>query len=213
MTVDGSIIVAQPAAPSELVLLFHGVGASARDLLPLAELLAKSLPQAMVVSVQAPFASDFGSGHQWFSVRGITEGNRPERIAQALPIFQDAVRRWQSEAGISSDKTTLIGFSQGAVMALESTQAGTAPARTIVSLAGRFAANVRHLNPGTVYHLIHGDRDEVVPTEHSIRGAAQLKQLGAEVTLDLVPSLGHGIDGRMAGLVVNFVRQEKVVSQ
>jgi phospholipase/carboxylesterase len=213
MSSAGSIIAARPAVPGELVLLFHGVGASARDLLPLAELIAKSLPQAVVVSVDAPFASDFAAGRQWFSVRGVTEANRPERVAQALPLFQDTVHRWQAQAGVPADSTTLIGFSQGAIMALESTQSGSPGAGHIVSLAGRFAAPVRRASPGTVYHLIHGDQDRVVPTEHSIRGADELKQLGAEVTLDLVSSLGHGIDGRVAGLVMAYMTPQKIVGR
>lgn len=45
---------ATPAGDSELLLLFHGVGASARDLQPLAQALAELRPRAWVVSVQAP---------------------------------------------------------------------------------------------------------------------------------------------------------------
>lgn len=207
MNADASIVVSRPVLPAELVLLFHGVGASARDLLPLAEMIARSLPQAMVVSVDAPFASDFGTGRQWFSVQGVTEGDRPGRIAQAMPLFQQAVLRWQKVAGVSAGATTLLGFSQGAIMALESTQADVAVARRIVSLAGRFASDVTSPPQGTVYHLIHGDRDMVVPIEHITRGADQLKQLGVNVTLDVVPSLGHGIDARVAGLVMGYLAQ------
>jgi predicted esterase len=47
----------------------------------------------------------------------------------------------------------------------------------------------------------------VVPIEHIERGADQLKQLGVNVTLDVVPSLGHGIDARVAGLVTEYLAQ------
>lgn len=205
MNADASIVVSRPAIPAELVLLFHGVGASAHVLLPLAETIASSLPQAMVVSVDAPFASDFGTGRQWFSVRGVTEEDRPGRIAQAMPVFQQTVLRWREVAGVAAESTTLVGFSQGAIMALESTQSELPIARRVVGLAGRFASDVRRAPRGTIIHLIHGDRDLVVPTEHSKRGADQLKQLGGEVTLDIVPSLGHGIDARAAGLITGYL--------
>lgn len=207
MNADASIVVSRPALPAELVLLFHGVGASARDLLPLAEMIARSLPQAMVVSVDAPFASDFGTGRQWFSVQGVTEEDRPGRIAQAMPVFQHAVLRWQEVAGVSADATTLVGFSQGAIMSLESTQSDLAIARRVVALAGRFASDVKRPLQGTVYHLIHGDRDLVVPTEHSKRAEGQLKQLDVAVTLDVIPSLGHGIDVRVAKLVAGYLER------
>ena len=60
------LIVQQPALPQQLVLLFHGVGSNASDLLPLGQALAPHVPDALIVSVQAPDAQ--GPGRQWFSV-------------------------------------------------------------------------------------------------------------------------------------------------
>jgi phospholipase/carboxylesterase len=37
----------------------------------------------------------------------------------------------------------------------------------------------------------------VVPTSESVHAHAQLQALGAKVTLDLIPGLGHGIDAHM----------------
>ena len=67
------LIIQQPAGPAQqLVLLFHGVGSSAQNMLPVGRQLAAAYPNATVISVQAPFASDFGQGWQWFSVAGVT---------------------------------------------------------------------------------------------------------------------------------------------
>lgn len=205
MTPSNSVVVARPAAPAMLVLLFHGVGASAADLLPLARPIAAARPGAMVVSVEAPFPSGFGSGRQWFSVQGVTEANRPERIAQAMPAFIAAINGWQKEAGVDPGATTLVGFSQGAIMSLESTQVEAAPARRVVSIAGRFATPARSAAPGVRFHLIHGDQDGVVPAAHSGQAAVQLRELGAKVTIDLLPGLGHGIDARAARLVLDYL--------
>ena len=113
------LIVQQPATPSQLVLLFHGVGSSARDLMPLGEAMAPHLPAAAIVSLQAPEAA--GPGRQWFSIQGVTETDRPARVAAAMPGFRQAVGQWQAACAIGSAGTTLIGFSQGAIMGLEST--------------------------------------------------------------------------------------------
>jgi len=86
---------ATPAAP-QLLLLFHGVGSSAENMRPLGEALAALRPQAFVVSVRSPDASDLGQGWQWFPVQGMTEANRPERVAAAMPRFEEqAVLRRQ----------------------------------------------------------------------------------------------------------------------
>jgi phospholipase/carboxylesterase len=96
------------------------VGSSAANLVPLGEAIARAQPHAVVVSVEGPCASTLGSGREWFSVVGITEQNRPQRIAEVMPLFLQAIAKWQRESGIGPDRKVLVGFSQGAILALES---------------------------------------------------------------------------------------------
>ncbi len=110
---DDSILVAHPEGTNQLVLLFHGVGSSAQDLAPVAAALSKAQPKATVVSVEAPHPSQLGRGKEWFSVVGVTEENRPQRIAQAMPLFLETIRHWQNKIGIAPQRTVLVGFSQG----------------------------------------------------------------------------------------------------
>ncbi len=203
MTRDASAVVARPTGRvDELILLFHGVGADARSLIPFGQFLAGHRPAAQVVSVEAPFACDLGMGRQWFSVRDVTEENRPARVAQAMPEFASAVRHWQARSGVSAGGTVLIGFSQGAIMALESLQAGAPLAGRIISLAGRFARAPGRAPAGTLVHLIHGADDAVIPPGHSEQAAQALRTLGGQVTIDVLPGLGHGLDARVASRVL-----------
>lgn len=202
---DGALVIAQPASSDQLVLMFHGMGSSPGDLAPLGATLARVRPRATVVSVQAPHASQMGRGWEWFSVAGITEANRPQRIAQAMPLFLQAIAHWQGVSGIGPDRTALVGFSQGAIMSLESTQSGLSPqpaAHTLIAMAGRLAEPARRALAGVRVHLIHGEEDSIVPARCSVQAEGELRALGGEVTLDLVPGLGHGIDARVLGLVV-----------
>ena len=66
------LIVQHPATPNQLVLLFHGVGSSARDLAPLGEALAPHLPDAAIVSLQAPEASGAGFSEPFATSRNVT---------------------------------------------------------------------------------------------------------------------------------------------
>jgi phospholipase/carboxylesterase len=194
------LIVQRPATPSQLVLLFHGVGSSARDLVPLGEALAPHLPDAAIFSLQAPEAS--GPGWQWFSVRGVTEADRPARVAAAMPGFVQAVMQWQQACAVGPARTTLIGFSQGAIMALESTQIESPPSARVIALSGRFA-RAPHVSPASArVHLMHGDADPVMPVRLAVDASAQLQGLGAQVTLDRFPGLGHGIDRRVVDAIV-----------
>ena len=198
------LIAQQPAGAQHLVLLFHGVGSQASDLLTLGKALAPHMADALIVSVQAPDAQ--GSGRQWFSVQGVTEANRPARVAATMPRFVQAVREWQQASGIDTARTTLIGFSQGAIMALESTQTDRPPAGRVIALSGRFAQPPQVAPKATRVHLIHGDADRVMPVHLAEDALAQLQALGGQATLDRFPGLGHGIDSRVLSAVVSHMQ-------
>lgn len=203
---EQSVVIAQPEGASRLVLLFHGVGSSARNLAPLGEAVAQACPDALVVSVDAPHPSTLGSGREWFSVMGITEHDRPARIALAMPLFRQTVADWQQRSGIGPAHTTLVGFSQGAIMSLESTQADIAPlAAQVVALAGRFAAPLRRAPPGVRFHLVHGAEDGVVLSRFAQEAAAGIEVAGGSVTLDVLPGLAHAIDARALSLLLGYL--------
>ena len=202
-----SIIVARPDGPAQqLMLLFHGVGGGAPDLVPLGKVLAEEFPAAFIVSVAAPAPSGTGGGREWFSVLGISEENRPTRVEAALPAFLETVRHWQQEAGVGTDAVALIGFSQGAIMALESTRDQPAIAGRVVSIAGRFATLPTEANPGATLHMFHGKLDPVIPYGYTVEAAQHLVNIGADITADVIPHVGHQINDEVVDLLIERLR-------
>ena len=202
------IIIQEPAetaAAPQLLLLFHGVGADAASMRPLGEALSALRPHAFVVSVRSPDASDLGQGWQWFPVRGVTEADRPARVAAAMPRFAETVRAWQRESGVGAGHTALIGFSQGAIMALESTQLPQPVAGLVIAIAGRFAQPPSAAPRDVRLHLLHGEQDRVMPPVLATDAASQWTAIGGSATLDLFPGLGHGIDARVVRRVAEHL--------
>lgn len=202
-----SIVVQAPAnGPEQLILLFHGVGSNPQNMVPLGQRLAAEFGQAAVISVASPDPCDMGSGYQWFSVRGITEENRGERIAATMPRFAETVSGLQKASGLSAAQTVLIGFSQGAIMALESTRMPVQLAGRVVSIAGRFAQETDQQPTATVLHFIHGTNDPVIDAGFTVRAGERLTRSGASATVDLIDGLGHGIDTRAADRLVERLK-------
>jgi len=118
------------------------------------------------------------------------------------------VRALQMRFAIDWPRTALIGFSQGAIMALESTQREAEGehdallAGRVVALSGRFAQDPRHAPAATVLHFIHGKHDPVMPYAHTVRAAEMLIQQGADVTADVIPFLEHAVTPEVLELVV-----------
>jgi phospholipase/carboxylesterase len=199
------LVLQVPEPPGrQLVLLWHGRGATPWDLLPIGQRLAQAYPQAWVVSVRAPRPRPAGDGWQWFeAVAPDDDALRRTRIAEAMPAFEAAVMAWREHTGQDVEATSLVGFSQGAAMAVESTQREAPPlAGRIVAIAGRLTDAPRRAPTGTTVHLIHGKADEVVPYAHAVRAAEQLIALGGDVTADVIPFLGHTLDDEVIDLVL-----------
>jgi phospholipase/carboxylesterase len=199
-----SLIVHLPTEgkPQQLFLLFHGVGAAPDDLVPLGLILAKQFPRSAIVSVQAPHDCPYSSGFQWFSIDDITEAQRGPRTREALPAFIEAVQHWQQTFGLGAEATALVGFSQGAIMALSSTQSEPHLASRIVALSGRFAELPTIAPEHCTIHMIHGKIDAVIPYSHTVHAAERLVELGADVTADVIPFVGHEIPQEIADLVI-----------
>lgn len=201
--IPGSIVVQRAAVrPQQLILLFHGVGATPDALMPLGRLVASAFAQATVVSVAAPQDSDISAGRQWFSVQGVTEANRAERVAAIMPAFLAEVRAWQEAEDVTATATALVGFSQGAIMALEATRASPTPAGRVVAIAGRFATLPAHAASHTTLHLIHGKSDPVIPYRHTIEAAEHLIGLGGDVTADVLPFVGHEVNADIVDVML-----------
>jgi phospholipase/carboxylesterase len=190
-TMDTTALARLPASgPVELLfLLFHGVGASAEHMAPLAERLAAEYPQAAVVCLNAP--DPLGAGFQWFSVDAVTEANRPQRVAQALPKFVALVRSLQQRFGVSWQCTALAGFSQGAIMALEAVQTEPQLAGRVLAFSGRHAEAPMQAPVDTTVHLFHGMADRVIPPGPAVDSAERLLALGGDVTADVLPGIAH----------------------
>jgi phospholipase/carboxylesterase len=196
-------VIQQPSLPAaQLILLFHGVGSDAVSLRPLGERLAAEFPQAMVVAVAACQRSDSSTGFQWYSVSGVTEENHLGRVAEALPAFQACVAHWQQVAGVGAAATALVGFSQGAIMALESSKSNPTIASRVFALSGRFATLPEAAPTETTIHFLHGKVDEVIPYNHAVSAAHHLRDLGADITAEVLPFIGHEIHPDIIELVI-----------
>jgi phospholipase/carboxylesterase len=176
---------------NSLIVLLHGVGGTPADMAPLAALVAAHDPRTHLAAPPAATPCDRGgAGHQWFSVDGITEENRPGRIDAALPAFVATIEGLQRAHGVGPAQTVLAGFSQGAIMALAACR-DRYLARHVVAIAGRFAPLPEAWERRTAVTLVHGRMDRTMPVQHSERAFERLTMLGADVRLDVVPRAVH----------------------
>jgi phospholipase/carboxylesterase len=178
--------------PRQLYILLHGVGSSPADLQPLARRLQDHYPDAAFLLPDGIQALE-GSDHrrQWFSVVGITEENRPARVAQAMPALEAIVKRAQDRLNVLPPDTALVGFSQGAILALEFSAVHDGRIGRVIAFSGRYARLPEKAPELTTLHLLHGEQDPVISVAHARAAYERLSGLRGDVTLDIASSVGH----------------------
>lgn len=201
-------ISSRQGTPSHLVVLLHGVGADADSFQDLAHVLAKALPDAdlLVPDGFHPFDGG-GAGRQWFSVRGVTEENRPARVREA----GSEVSRWidgeLARRSLGGDRLIVLGFSQGAILAgWLAVHRAPRPAAAVM-LSGRIADDQPAAEgaPTLDVFIGHGERDPVMPVDEAASSARFLEASGARVTTRIYPGLGHQVDARELQDVAEFL--------
>jgi phospholipase/carboxylesterase len=199
-----TLVVQEPAFPAaQLFLLFHGGGGDAQAMAPLAARLTEEFPGAMVVAVAAPEASVGAPGFQWFDEQGVDDTDLATQVASAQPIFDACVRHWQRASGAQAPATALIGFGQGAIMALESSKSATPLCARVIAISGRYAQLPESVPEELTFHFLHGKEDTVIPYSHTVEAAHHLRDLGADLTAEVVPFIAHELHPDLIDIVLN----------
>jgi phospholipase/carboxylesterase len=198
-----------PSAPARLLVFLHGAGSRPEAFAPVAIAWQLKFPGATVAILQAPRPGAGGYGFDWYD----SEGTPAERLARADDAARDVVSRvraLQQHCGLDAARTVLIGFSQGATVALQALRGEPELCGILVAYAARLASPIR---PGeridAAVHLVHGELDTVVPLVWGRRALDGLRAAGADVTLDIGTEDGHGIG--QEGVIVGTTRVMRTV--
>jgi phospholipase/carboxylesterase len=173
----------QPNTPPTLtVVMVHGWLGNEKVMWAFERALPES---ALVVSVRAPFEVDGGYG--W------TLPDDSDSFERGL----GELREFVSRLPVASNKTVVMGFSQGAAMCYALLLSNPELLTGVAALAGFLPEQVSHLV--TPHHLAgkrvfiaHGTQDATVPLVEAERAREAMLKCGAEVTYCTDPT-GHKV--------------------
>ena len=198
-----------PVKTDALIILLHGVGHAGQNMLTVAEPWRDELPNAIFAAPDAPFAFERGVGRQWFSIAGLTDENRPHRIAAARSDFDRVICGEIEKHGFADrlDGVVLVGFSQGSMMLIDAVVTGRWPVASAVAFAGRLTSKPPVASEHrTRLLLLQGAADSLVPPAELYRATAVLKASGFAVESRLFPNSGHTITPEAARAALEFLR-------
>jgi phospholipase/carboxylesterase len=194
----------------QLVVFLHGYGADGNDLIALGREWAKLLPHAAFVSPHAPEPCGAAPmGRQWFNLSFRDPNELATGVAKAGPVVNAFVDSELERMQLPSRSLALVGFSQGAMLALAvGLKRRPAPA-AIVGYSGALPGVEAIREPGDrpAILLVHGDMDEVIPVDAMLIAREQLAAAGLPVEWHVAEGVGHGIDGEGLRLGGAFLKQ------
>jgi glyoxalase family protein len=173
------------------LIAIHGRGGGAEDIIALAREIAP--PNVTIVAPQA-------AGNTWYPYPFLepTERNEPF-LSSALRTVADLVAQL-GEHGIPAEHIALMGFSQGACLALEAVARNARRYAAVIGFSGGligppgtsfdFAGSL----DGTPVFLGCSDVDPHIPKERVEESAVALDRLGATVDVRLYPGMSHTVN-------------------
>jgi predicted esterase len=179
------------AEATSAMIMVHGRGASAEDILGLSSYLP--VPGMAYIAPQAANAT-------WYPNRFIAPlaSNEPW-LSSALSVVGGLVA-YVEAAGIPAEKIVLLGFSQGACLALEFAARNARRYGGVVGLSGGLIGpegtprDYAGSLAGTPAFLGCSDIDAHVPVDRVHEAAEVFGRLGAQVDKRIYPGMGHTIN-------------------
>lgn len=191
------------------VILLHGRGGSAEDILSLAREMY--LPQLAYLAPQA-------FGNSWYpcSFLAPTAQNEPW-LSSALHKIHATVRI-AMDAGISPERIMIGGFSQGACLATEFVASHPQRYAGLLAFTGGLIGppntDLTHAGDlaGTPAFFGSGDPDPHVPWQRVEQSAKVLREMGANVTTQRYEGRPHTITHAEIDFANHLIRDEFVIT-
>jgi predicted esterase len=193
----------KPAAARLTLILVHGRGASAENILSLARELRLD-----DVACVAPQAAD----HTWYPYSFLAPVSKNEPwLSSALGVLSGVIEDLGKQ-GVRAARIALLGFSQGGCLSLEY------GARHATRYAGIFGLSGGLIGPpgtprgypgsfeGTPVFLGCSDVDSHIPLERVRESAEVFRRMGADVDERIYPRMGHTVNADEIDAVSRILR-------
>ena len=195
--------------PNSLVILLHGIGADAFDLIPLAKYWALTLKKTKFYSLHAPYPCKLTpSGKQWFDLEDRDQTRILKEIELVKPMIITFLKKKLKDYNLHYKDLILVGFSQGTMVALNLTLTMKEEVRGVLGYSGGViltkSGKIEIISKPNIC-LVHGKNDEVVPKKMMETTKIILKDNNIDVDTHLIENLGHSIDQNGLEIGQNFL--------
>lgn len=201
---NNKIEIGQPLEiASKAIIVLHGRGGTAHDIINLAKEFCDD--NFYIVAPQAP-------NNSWYPLSFLTDEKLNEPwLSDSIETINTIID--QISKHISKDQIYLMGFSQGACLALEISARNATKYGGIFAFSGgligssidekKYQGNFKE----TTVFIGISENDPFIPLIRCEETKEVLKNMGADVTLKVYPSITHTINEDEIAWVKNFMNR------
>jgi len=194
-----------PLAAAEVaIILLHGRGGSGKDMLGLGRELATNRPKVALLAPQA-------AGGTWYPQRFLEPlAHNEPYLTSALDVVAETFDELLA-GHIARERILLVGFSQGACLALEFAARHPQRYGAVVGLSGAVIGppglkrDLTGSLHGTPVFLGCGDTDPHIPVASVHESTAIFRAIGAEVQERIYPQMPHTVNDDEISIVAELV--------
>ncbi len=198
-------------ATKKLVIFLHGLGSDGQDMIRLAEYFQPHMPDTHFFAPNGIEPYDQANfGYQWFSLRDRSDDNIKTGLSNAIPTIRALIISKLDSLNLALKDLVLVGFSQGAMVAMHLSLVLPQPLNSVVAFSGRVFLPEKIINFRTPVSIIHGEQDQVVPFICMQEAKDLLSKHKVSLETHAIPHLAHTIDMRGINLATKFILKNSV---
>lgn len=196
-------IYATSERPKKAIVGLHGWTGNEHVFEPVAKMM--KVEHAKWYFPRAPYRSDLGKGYTWFSGDDEKGWNFEKTWIGLHQLMGDIQKE-----GFARENIFLIGFSQGASLAMEYALrlpyaiGGIIPIAGFIKTLDVLESEATPQSTDTPVLLLHGDQDSVIPHTHSEEAKTFLDGRGHDVHLEIY-NAPHKISLKSIPLVQEYI--------
>lgn len=182
----------------KIVLFLHGYGSNGSDLMTLKDYFHLNQSETEFISPNAPESCEFNFfGYQWFALNERTVEEIQRGLKSAFFYLDDIVNNIIKKFEVKTEQISILGFSQGSMLATYYALQKEMSFQNIFSLSGSLPKKILEeidlKKNNTKYLIFHGKIDDVVSPNQALETHDFLidKKMESQIVID--DSCGHSI--------------------
>tara|TARA_Y100001935_G_scaffold255155_1_gene266823 strand:- start:3060 stop:3662 length:603 start_codon:yes stop_codon:yes gene_type:complete len=175
----------------KIVLFLHGYGSNGNDLISLKDYILLDHSNTEFLSPNAPEPCELNFfGYQWFALKERSHEELKLGLNSAFKYLDEIIQSITEKYNIGTSQLSIIGFSQGSMLATYYALQKNYNFNSIISLAGslpkEILENLNLVKNKTRYLIFHGKLDDVIHFDQAIHTHNFLNEnnINSELVLD-----------------------------